>query len=176
MKYKTIVIDPPWPIEPMILKKYQLSVPYETMTMRQIQRLPIEELADEDCGLFLWTTHTFLPYAFKLIEDWGFKYYCLLTWDKVSGLSHQGIFRVTEFVVYAYKGKMNIKQKGKYIPALFKEPKAKHSTKPRVFDGLIRSCTPEPRLDMFARKKKEGFDSYGNDPKLEEQSLEAFLN
>jgi len=170
------VIDPPYPIQPMILRKYQLSVPYQTMTKKEIEALPINDLADNDCGLFLWTTHSFLPFSLELVKIWGFKYYCLLTWDKVSGLSHQGIFRVTEFVIYAYKGKMNIKQTGKYIPALFKEPKGKHSKKPRIFDGYIRLCTPEPRLDMFARKKKEGFHSYGDDPDLEEQPLEAFYN
>jgi len=172
------VIDPPWPIEPMILRKYQLSVPYQTMTIREIQRLPIEEIADDNCGLFLWTTHTFLPKAFQLLEDWGFNYYCMITWDKISGLTHQGFFRKTEFVVFGYKGKLNqcIKEMGKPIPAVFREAKGKHSKKPQAFDNIIRLATQEPRLDMFARRKKIGFDSYGdevNENELE-KPLEAF--
>jgi len=169
-KYKTIVTDPAWDIQPMKLKKYQLSVPYKTMTMRELQLMPIEDLADEDCGLFMWTTHTFLPKSLKLMEDWGFKYHCTLTWNKVSGLSHQGIFRVTEFVLFGYRGKIKnvINQKGKYIPALFKESKGRHSSKPKIFDDYIRSNTPEPRLEMFARVRKEGFDVIGNEVGFQE--------
>lgn len=173
-------MDPPWPIEPMVLKKYKLSVPYPTMSLEEIEQLPICDISDDNCALFLWTTHSFLPDALHLAKKWNFKFYCLLTWDKVSGLTHQGIFRRTEFVIYAYKGKMNIKQTGKAIPALFREAKGSHSTKPRIFDNWIRSNTQEPRLDMFARIKKLGFDSFGNDPKLDEKeitvSLEAFCN
>lgn len=168
IRYKTIVIDPPWPIEPMILKKYSLSVPYQTMSLDEISELPINLLADDDCALFLWTTHRFLPDAFPLINKWGFRYYACLTWDKISGLTHQGVFRRTEFVLYAYKGKMNIKETGQAIPALFREAKGRHSQKPQVFDNIIRRNTQMPRLDMFARVKKLGFDSYGDDKKLEE--------
>lgn len=181
-KYKTIVMDVPWPIEPMILKKYQLSVPYKTMSLVEIGNLPINELADENCVLFFWTTHTFLPDSFPLLEKWGFKYYVCMTWDKVSGLTHQGFFRVTEFVLVAYKGKLTktVKQIGKAIPCLFRESKGRHSEKPEKFDNIVRRSTFEPRLDMFARKKKLGFDSFGNDAELEKplqlQPLEVFSN
>src|SRR3990167_9780094 len=122
-KYKTIVMDVPWPIEPMVLRKYQLSVPYKTMSLADIGNLPIPELSDDNCALFFWTTQSFLPDSFPLIEKWGFKYYACLTWDKVSGLTHQGVFRSTEFVLFAYKGKLteSIKQTGKAIPCLFRE-------------------------------------------------------
>ena len=168
-RYRTIVMDPPWPIEPMVLKKYALSVPYKTMTLEEIGDLPINDISADNCILFLWTTHTFLPECFPLLKKWGFKYYVTLTWNKVSGLTHQGIFRVTEFVLVAYKGKLTltIQQTGRAIPALFKEPKGRHSEKPLIFDEIVRRATFEPRYDMFARKNKYGFDSHGNDKELE---------
>ena len=117
-------------------------------------------------------------HAFPLLETWGFNYYCMITWDKVSRLTHQGFFRKTEFVVFGYKGKLNqcIKETGKPIPAVFREAKGKHSKKPQAFDNIIRLATQEPRLDMFARKKKIGFDSYGDEieEELEIETLEAF--
>jgi len=180
-KYKTIVIDPPWPIEPIILRKYSLSVPYKTMTIDEIESLPINDISEEDSIIFLWTTHRFLPQSFPILEKWGFKYYCLISWDKISGLTHQGFFRVTEFILVGYKGKLTnaINQKGKAIPCLFREHKGKHSEKPKKFDDIIRRSTLEPRIDIFARKKKLGYDfSYGDDSKLnkplEIQSLEQF--
>lgn len=179
-KYRTIIMDVPWPIEPMVLKKHQLSVPYKTMSLEEISRLPIPHLADDNCVLFFWTTQSFLPDSFPLLEKWGFKYYCCLTWDKVSGLTHQGVFRSTEFVLLAYKGKLteSIKQIGKAIPCLFRESKGRHSQKPEKFDNIVRLATYEPRLDMFARVRKLGFDSFGDDPKLDKplliQPLEVF--
>ena len=179
-RYKTLVIDPPWPIEPMILKKYQLSIPYKTMTLKDIEKLPNRLQIFCLWVIFLWTTHTFLPYSFQILEKWGFKYYVTLTWDKVSGLTHQGFFRVTEFVLVGYKGKLTktIEQKGRAIPCLFRESKGSHSIKPIKFDEIIRRCTPEPRIDIFARKKKLGYDfSFGNDEKLNEEkiSLESYI-
>ena len=176
-KYKVIVIDPPWPIEPMILKKYQLSIPYKTMSLEDIGNLDIEALADEHSLLFLWTTHRFLPDAFPLLLKWGFRFYALLTWDKVSGLTHQGVFRRTEMILMGYHGNLTkvLPQKGSPIPTLFREAKGKHSEKPETFDNIIRKCTPEPRLDMFARKRKIGFDSYGDEtPEEEIETLESF--
>src|SRR3990167_9404859 len=169
-KYKTIVIDPPWPIEPMILRKYQLSVPYQTMTLEEIKDLPIENIVEENALIFLWTTHRFLPDCFPLLKKWGFNYYVCITWDKVSGLTHQGVFRKTEMVLMGYHGSLIkvLEQTGKPIPTLFREAKREHSKKPETFDNIIRKCTPEPRIDIFARKKKIGFDSYGDDVRLQE--------
>jgi len=179
-KIRTIVIDPPWPIEPMILKKYALSVPYPTMTLDEIGNLPINEISADNAVLFCWTTHTFLPYTFDILKKWGFKYYVTLTWDKVSGLTHQGFFRVTEFVLVGYKGKLteSISQMGKAIPCLFRESKGSHSTKPIKFDEIIRKCTPEPRMDIFARNQKFGYKYYfGNDDGLQTENpqMESFF-
>ncbi len=180
-KFKTIVMDVPWLIQPMILKKYSLSVPYKTMSLEEIGDININEIADENCVLFFWTTHTFLPHAFPIIKKYGFKYYCTLSWDKVSGLTHQGFFRVTEFVLVAYKGKLTktIKEKGKAIPCLFREAEGKHSSKPQKFDEIVIRSTFEPRADIFARKKKFGYEySFGDDINLNKplpKTLETFL-
>lgn len=181
-KFKTIVMDVPWPIKPMILRKYKLSIPYKTMSLEEISNLPINEIADENCILFFWTTHRFLPDSFPIIKKYGFKYYVTLTWNKISGLTHQGFHRGTEFVVVAYKGKLtqSIKEKGNAIPCLFKEAKGPHSKKPQKLDNLILNSTFEPRADIFAREKKFGYVfSYGNDPNLKKplvkSSIEVFF-
>lgn len=181
-KFKTIVMDVPWPIEPMILRKYSLSVPYKTMSLEEISNLPISNISEKNCILFFWTTHRFLPDLFPIIKKYGFKYYVTLTWNKVSGLTHQGFHRGTEFVIVAYKGKLTetIKEKGKAIPCLFKEQKEAHSKKPKKLDQFILNSTFEPRADIFARVKKFGYEfSYGDDSNLEKslvkQSMEEFL-
>ncbi|GAI79543.1 unnamed protein product, partial [marine sediment metagenome] len=75
-KYRTIVIDPAWPMPKINRKlrpnKIQIKLDYPTMTLKEIEALPIPDLAYEDgCHIYLWTTHKFLPVALKILEIWG---------------------------------------------------------------------------------------------------------
>ena len=177
-KYKTIVMDPPWPIETgfntKTLHSPMTRVPYQTMKKQEIEDFPINKFTDTDCALFLWTIQLFLPFSLELIKHWGFKYHCLMTWDKMDGINCWGFFRNSEFIIYCYKGKPNLDLTKKFIPTSFREHRTKHSVKPQTFYNLIRRVTQEPRIDIFARRKIEGFDVWGNDPELEVETLEAF--
>ena len=92
-KYKTVVIDPPWDLTPVFTStfnmanfKFKDSLPYETMSEENLKDFPIDKFAEEECQLFLWATHSTLPQALELVKYWGFKYHCLLTWDKTKGI------------------------------------------------------------------------------------------
>lgn len=70
MKYKIIYADPPW--------RYQdkgcngnAQAHYKTMSIKELCELPIKDLSDDDCVLFLWTTYPMLKEAMILIESWG---------------------------------------------------------------------------------------------------------
>jgi N6-adenosine-specific RNA methylase IME4 len=177
MKYKTVVIDPPWPSSFIVLKRRpnQKQMPYKTMTLEEIKNFPINDYADSDCNLFIWTTHTWLKHTFEIIEAWGFKYHCCITWDKTNGLSLFGFTRQTEFVIFAYRGKITVNQKGKFIPTQITESQGKHSQKPQIFYQILLRNTPAPRIDIFSRKKHFGFDSFGNEAE-NPTTLEAFTD
>jgi N6-adenosine-specific RNA methylase IME4 len=164
-KYKTILADPPWDIGEMRMKKSRpnAELPYPRMKTQAIKDLDVKSLADENCNLFLWTTHTFLPDAFEVIKSWGFKYHCLLTWDKTNGIPCWGFKRKTEFVLYGYRGKITVNQTGKFIHTLFTEKLTTHSKKPNIFYEILESNTPEPRIELFARNKRNGWDTWGNE-------------
>lgn len=181
MKYKTIVIDPPWDIGltggKLKNKKYcrfGKGLPYNIMSDDEIKNFPIDDFADNNCDLFMWVVHSKLPIAFKIIEKWGFKHHCLLTWDKTNGIGLHGFQRKTEYVIYAYRGKMGIdRSKGKYIPTLFTEKLTENSVKPKIFYELIRQRTKEPRIDIFARRNIYGFDRWGDEiPNI----IQKFIN
>ena len=56
---------------------------YPTMSIQEICRLPVAELAAKDCALFLWVTFPQLQDAMKLFEAWGFTYKTLgFAWVK----------------------------------------------------------------------------------------------
>lgn len=181
MKYKTIVIDPPWKLD-SLPKKYGKSrgskMPdwdkrYDIMSNDELFNFSINNFAAKEADLFMWVTHTTLPLGLDIVKSWGFKYHCLLTWDKERGLTRFGFHRRTEFVIYAYRGKMGMEQKGKSMNTIFKILYTKHSEKPNLFYQMLCRHTKEPRIDIFARKKHFGFDSWGNQVE-EPDTLEAF--
>jgi N6-adenosine-specific RNA methylase IME4 len=169
MKYKTIVIDPPWNVgnglcgKIMQGGKFKPGLPYDTMSDEEILEFPIKEYADDNCSLFMWTTQTKLPAALAILEKWGFKYHACLTWDKESGICLNGFYRRTELVVFGFKGKFNVDvDEGSYIPTLIRAKANGHSKKPDIFYKVIRERTQEPRIDIFARKRHFGFDAFGD--------------
>ena len=163
-KYQTIVIDPPWESE-MVLKNVrpnQIEFPYPTMTLEEIANLPIKDLAHEKgCHIYLWTTHKYLPDALKLFETWGAKYQCLLTWVKPVGISPFSWMYNTEHVLFGRIGSLDLLKMG--LKLSFEASVTKHSEKPDIFYERVRDASPEPRLDMFTRKPREGFTGWGNE-------------
>ena len=177
-KYKTIVIDPPWNLSSVgnnhTLKfRMPTGLPYATMTDKAITNFPIDEFAAEDCGIFMWVTHATLPLGLDILKEWGFRYHCLLTWDKTIGIVIHGFNRRTEMVIYAYRGKFQIKGSGASLPTFFREIRTVHSRKPRIFYDILLKNTPTPRVDIFARKKHYGFDAWGNEVD-ESMTLDSF--
>ncbi len=164
-KYNVIYIDPPWPVESIVMEKWETPIEdkYSTMTLEEIAALPIAKLAHDTCSLFLWTTHAFLPSAFELIKNWGFTYFCCITWDKGGGWTQNGFHKRTEFLLYSYRGGINIDQYGNAIPTMIQEKKTVHSKKPDSIRELITSKTPEPRIELFARQKSDGWSVWGNE-------------
>lgn len=177
MKYKTVVIDPPWQVCCNLTKvkfyRCGKKLPYKVMTDEEIATFPINDFADDNCDLFMWVTHTKLPMALEILKKWGFHYHCLLTWDKQNGVCLNGFYRRTEFVIYAYRGKLGIDVKeGNYLPTLFKEQSTINSRKPDIFYQLLLKRTQKPRIDIFARRKHVGFDAFGDE--VEENQCRLF--
>ena len=177
MKYKTIVIDPPWNIacmNPDLCRNKDISkkMPYKTMKDEEIMAFPINDFADEECNLFLWTTPSKIHTAFHILEAWGFRYANFLVWNKLDGLSHNGVHNSLEFVLYAYKGRNGLDYT-KPIDSYLQAKRIKHSQKPNLFYSKLLKVTPEPRIDIFARRRHLGFDAYGDQV---EKAMDYCLN
>jgi len=167
-KYKIILADPPWPIQ-IISRKVrpkQKQMPYSTMTLEDIINLPIQKIIDPDeCHLFLWTTQKFLPKAFKVMDAWGFKYNCTITWDKTYGLTPFSFMWSTEFCLYGQlKGKWKRPVGVGKFKTCFTEKPTRHSRKPRKMYEIIEGfCGDLPRIELFARYRRPGWDIWGNE-------------
>ena len=177
MKYRTIVIDPPWEV---IFNMSNLTVngtkykklPYATMTDNEIRNFPIDNYAEKKCWLFMWSTHRKLPTALNIIEQWGFHYDCILAWNKHRGPTVNGICRDMEPCIIAHRGNLRLSNK---IPLklIIDSLNTSNSEKPRKFYDMVRKSAPKPRIDIFARRRHYGFNAYGD--QVESDTQERIL-
>lgn len=162
-RYSCIVVDPPWPvvkIERENRPNQGASLDYATMSIEEIANLPLPKLCDTTgCHIYLWVTQKYLPDGLWLIEHWGFKYQCLLTWVKPTGITPYSWMYNTEHVIYAHRGNLPLLKNG--VKLSFDAPVTGHSVKPDLFYDRVSKVSPEPRLDMFARSRHEGFEPWG---------------
>ena len=98
-KYNIIYADPPWKYNSRAHHKTRFRGGacghYPLMSMKEIEAMPISQLADENCVLFLWTTFPYLEEQIKLFEKWGFKYKTLgFSWIKTNPKNEKPFFGV----------------------------------------------------------------------------------
>lgn len=163
-KYSTVVIDPPWEMQKIEreVRHLQQGFDYPTMNAEELMVFePMKSLPADDCHLYLWTTHKHLPLALRLAEVWGFKYECLLTWVKNVGFTPYSWMRSTEHVLFCRRGSLGLHKLGVRLD--FHGKVREHSRKPEVFYDIVREVSPGPRIDVFSREDREGFDAWGNE-------------
>lgn len=166
-KYRCIVIDPPWPmkkIERTERPNQGVELDYPVLSLDQIADeaiVPVRTHSDDDCHMYLWVTHKYLPAGLSLLEAWGFRYQCVMTWRKNVGITPFSWMYDTEHVLFGTRGNQPLERMG--LRLSFEAPVVGHSVKPDVFYERVLAATPGPRLEMFARRNRDGFESWGNE-------------
>lgn len=177
MTYRTIVADPPWVISARMGKggrrKNETSVPYSFMTLAEI--LALRPPAADDCALFLWSTrlHFREGMAARVARDWGFEPCGEIIWGLPNaGMGSPPFGNDHEPVLVAKRGRPRIEH-GDYLGVWFWKqvyeygaagvPQKVHSAKPPGFLELVEQISDGPRLEMFAREGRLGWDSWGDE-------------
>ena len=93
-KYQIIYADPPWSYynDMTVIPEKNHSglglmrkVPYPVMSSEDIKALPVKNIADDDCILFIWTTDYHLSRCCEVIKEWGFDYKTVgFVWQKLN--------------------------------------------------------------------------------------------
>lgn len=165
-RYSTVVVDPPWPIEKIEreVAPNQYAMDYPTMSLEQIAAWRgVDDIAADDAHLFLWTTQKYLPAAFDILREWQFRYVFTMVWHKPGGFQPFGLPQYNaEFVVYGRRGSPQFVDLSDFM-ACFAAPRAGHSVKPAAFYETLARVCPGPRIEMFARQARAGFDIWGNE-------------
>lgn len=165
-KYQVIYADPPWEVKKIKrdVRPNQIEMDYTMMPFRDICNLGISlrPYLNDNCTLFLWTIQSYLPKSFQVMQEWGFKYQRVITWDKENGMCLFGFHNRTEFLLFGYRGKLEMYPRRKAFPTIVVAKSPRHSEKPQIFRDLI-SPFGENRLELFARQKVDGWDCWGNE-------------
>jgi N6-adenosine-specific RNA methylase IME4 len=181
VKYRTIVVDPPWPYPEGFVTvgatgrdhrvlpgpRESRPLPYPALSVDAICALPIKDLAERDCRLFLWTTNKFLPISLGLVlSAWGFAYRQLIVWHKAESSRFSGSVapNTAEFLIVAIQGKP--KTVGRMPGSVIKRGIGRyrqHSDKPECFLDYIEQVSPGPYVELFARRNRLGWDTWGNE-------------
>lgn len=172
-KFKTILADPPWQFQNRtgkIAPEHKRLARYSTLTLNDIKALPVSCAADETAHLYLWIPNALLPEGLSVMEAWGFKYKSNIIWQKIrkdGGPDGRGVgfyFRnVTEILLFGTRGKnARTLQPGRTQVNSISTRKREHSRKPDEQYSVIESCSPGPHLELFARGKRQGWSTWGN--------------
>lgn len=163
-KYQVIYADPPWEIKKIKRnsRPNQIKMDYPTMKFEDIVNLPVKNISEDNSCLFLWTIQSYLPKSFEVMDKWGFKYQRTITWDKNNGMCLFGFHHRTEFLLFGYKGKIDIYPKRKAFPTLVSAKSEYHSSKPQIFRDLIFPFG-NSHIELFARVKPDNWDVWGDE-------------
>mgnify|MGYP000815895917 CR=1 FL=1 len=168
-KYNIIYADPPWKYEQKSLQG-AAEHHYPTMSIKDLKELPISDLADKNCALFLWATFPQLREALELIEAWGFQYKTVaFVWLKKNKVADSWFYGLgfwtrgnAEICLFATKGKPKRQSAG--VHQFIISPVESHSKKPdEARSKIVQLMGDLPRIELFARQSPEGWDVWGNE-------------
>ena len=171
-KYNIIYADPAWHFKTYSNKGEKRSAIqyYDCLDINDIYNLPVNDIANDDCILFIWVIDSMLPEALQVIKKWNFKYKTVaFTWVKQNKKS-DGYFTGMgywtrcnpEQCLLATKG--NPKRLSKAVRQLIISKRQEHSRKPdEIRKRIVELCGDLPRIELFARNKTKGWSVWGNE-------------
>jgi N6-adenosine-specific RNA methylase IME4 len=168
--FRVILCDPPWNFKTYNdnISAKSAASHYALMSMADLRRLPIADLAAKDCALIMWATQAQLHDAIDLMRIWGFAYKTAGAWAKQSSTGQKWAFgtgyilrSAAEFYLVGTRGKP--KAKVKNVRNLIVAPTRGHSRKPDQMHADLERLFDGPRLELFARQSRPGWTVWGHE-------------
>ena len=178
---RIVYADPPWSFKTFSDegKDRAPEQHYQTMTIDDICAIPVKEWVADDALLYIWAYQPLLPETFTVMEAWGFKYTTIgFIWVKING-GQDRLFYAQEDVrkslgYYTRAGGeiCLIAKRGKGIPGRLSKSEAQvvlsplreHSRKSdEIAESIVEMHGDIPRLEMFARTPRKGWELFGNE-------------
>ena len=161
-KYNVIYIDPPWEYSNSGFKM-SAENQYPTMPVDKIKEIPIQNITSENAIIFCWVTNPLLQEGLEIIKHWGFKYKTNICWVKNNHTAGFYVYGKHELLLIGVKGNQ-MTPHGEKIKSVVYDENHIHSKKPEIFYKIIEEMFPNFKyIEIFARSKREGWDSWGNE-------------
>ena len=144
-KFGTIYADPPWNYSDQNTRA-ATSNHYVTMNPGDICRLPVRDLAADNCHLHLWATASFLPDGLEVLKAWGFRYVTNFVWVKRQmGIGHY--WRMShEHLLLGVRGRMSARNRSQWSWML--HDRLQHSEKPEQVRKSVELLSTGPYLEF----------------------------
>ena len=179
-KFDVIYADPPWhyngklqfdktskdqeSLDPS--RKIFISTPgfkYPTLKTEKLKQIPIQNIANDNCILFMWTSNPHLAQAIELGKAWGFEYRTVaFVWNK--GIHNPGKYTLSycELCLLFKRGKIPTPRGARNVKQIINVPRGKHSEKPKeVREGIEAMFPQQKRIELFAREKIIKWNNWG---------------
>ena len=183
LHYGLIMADNPWSFDNWSKagEKKNPKAHYDCMSVEDIKSLPVGHLAAPDCALWLWATNPMLPQALEVMSSWGFKFKTAGHWAKMTDASYQELGPLQNIIqgkqsfgpgyLFRCAGEPYLlgtigspKQQVKNVRSVIIAPARQHSRKPdKAYAEAERLFGDVPKLDLFSREERPGWDSFGNE-------------
>ena len=171
-KYQIVYADPPWDYKGQ--KQHTgkggkdsggAIKHYGCLKLPALKRLPVQQLFDDDCLMFMWVTNPHLDQGMELLKAWGFSYATVaFVWDKQR--VNPGFYTMSqcELCLVGKKGKIPQPRGARNIRQLVSALRGKHSAKPHEVRTRIEMMFPsQDKVELFARNLHQGWDSWGDE-------------
>lgn len=174
---RTLVADPPWLFGDALPGGRGASKHYECLSVAELAGFPLPPLAP-DCRLFLWRVAAMQAEALHVIQEWGFTLKSELVWVKTSseptgddpgelprGRLAFGLGRTVrashEVCLIATRGRPEALSRS--VRSVFFARRTAHSRKPDRFYEIVEQISPGPYVELFARRRRDGWCCYGDE-------------
>ena len=171
--FDVIVADPPWRSDFGKTCSRATERHYPTMELEEICSLQIP--AANGALLFMWATAPMLAKSLRVMTRWGFEYRTNMVWCKDKAGTGKWVRNQHEHILIGRRGMFPAPIAGagshrSIPPSVFHAPRKQHSQKPEGLQDMIERVYPlgdgHRYLELFARRTRENWAVWGNDPAL----------
>ena len=171
-QYDIIYADPPWHDKGCLMSGSKIKNHYSTMGIKEICKMPVQDISEKDCLLFMWTTGVNLIDSINVGEAWGFKYKTIaFNWHKQNPVVACYTMSETELCLLFKRCKIPQPRGKRNIRQFLSVKKGGHSAKPLEVKHRINEMFPtQSKIELFARPLPmqcffgdDGWDYWGNE-------------
>jgi N6-adenosine-specific RNA methylase IME4 len=169
--FDIILCDPPWSYNEQMMRGQtkttgSAEAHYNTMTLDELKRLPVNEIAKPNSLCIMWTTGPQLKNSIELMEcdAWGFKYITIaFIWDKQMLNPSSYFMSRCELAIVGKRGAIPKGRETYSEEQFLSRRRTRHSEKPEEFRKRIDRTWPNAdKLELFSRRAAKGWFVWGN--------------